>query len=272
MSILAMYTIGEFSRITSVTVKALRHYHEKGILEPSHINKHTRYRYYTSDDINKLHLISTLQLINFNLSEIKEVLSSYNDESDITQILTVKRNLISQKIEDLKKASAIIDITLNKEKSVKSILSKPADILIKKVPDIEVAAIKWEGAYKNTGAIVKKLYKQCARYACGPIFNLYFHNEYQETATIETCLPINIKHKKDHEYITIPGRTYITLVHIGSYEDLGLSYAKLFEHIKNNNIKTSPPIREIYHKGPGVLLKGKPKNYATEIQIPIIIE
>src|SRR4051794_16289330 len=39
-------SIGDFSRMTYLSVKALRHYHEQGVLEPAEVDPATGYRYY----------------------------------------------------------------------------------------------------------------------------------------------------------------------------------------------------------------------------------
>ena len=39
-----MFSIGEFSKITGLTVKTLRYYHEEGVLVPSHVDGQTGYR------------------------------------------------------------------------------------------------------------------------------------------------------------------------------------------------------------------------------------
>ncbi len=41
-----MFSIGEFSKVTGLTVKTLRFYHEQGLLDPTHIDPETGYRYY----------------------------------------------------------------------------------------------------------------------------------------------------------------------------------------------------------------------------------
>jgi effector-binding domain-containing protein len=38
------------------------------------------------------------------------------------------------------------------------------------------------------------------------------------------------------------------------------------EYLKAKRLKTALPIREIYLKGPGMIFKGNPKKYLTEIQ------
>lgn len=48
-----MYTIGEFSRITGLTVKALRLYHETGLLVPFTVDEDSKYRYYSRENIEK---------------------------------------------------------------------------------------------------------------------------------------------------------------------------------------------------------------------------
>jgi DNA-binding transcriptional MerR regulator len=40
--------VGEFSRMTQLSVKTLRHYHQVGLLEPAEVNPDTGYRYYTT--------------------------------------------------------------------------------------------------------------------------------------------------------------------------------------------------------------------------------
>ncbi|MEX2120445.1 MAG: MerR family DNA-binding transcriptional regulator [Pirellulales bacterium] len=39
------FSIGEFSKITGLTVKTLRFYHEQGLLVPSCVGEETGYRY-----------------------------------------------------------------------------------------------------------------------------------------------------------------------------------------------------------------------------------
>jgi DNA-binding transcriptional MerR regulator len=41
-----MLSIGDFSRVTHLSVKTLRHYHEVGLLEPAEIDPSSGYRHY----------------------------------------------------------------------------------------------------------------------------------------------------------------------------------------------------------------------------------
>ena len=54
----------------------------------------------------------------------------------------------------------------------------------------------------------------------------------------------------------------------GPYDQLGRSYAKMLQHANDRKLNLALPTREVYVKGPGMIFKGNPKNYLTEIQLP----
>ena len=64
--------IGEFSQMMQVTVKALRHYEQKGLLFPCKVDEWTGYRYYSVEQMQRLNTIRQLQSLGFSLDEIKE--------------------------------------------------------------------------------------------------------------------------------------------------------------------------------------------------------
>ena len=46
-----MLKIGEFSKLSRVSVRMLRHYDEIGLLKPAEIDRFTDYRYYREDQL-----------------------------------------------------------------------------------------------------------------------------------------------------------------------------------------------------------------------------
>ena len=52
------------------------------------------------------------------------------------------------------------------------------------------------------------------------------------------------------------------------YHELGPSYAKILQQANERKLALALPTREVYVKGPGMIFKGNPKNYLTEIQLP----
>ena len=69
-----MFSIGEFSRITGLTVKTLRFYHQQGVLVPSRVDPSTGYRYYDENDVETARVITYLRSLDVPLLEVKEIL------------------------------------------------------------------------------------------------------------------------------------------------------------------------------------------------------
>lgn len=57
--------IGEFSQMMQVTVKALRHYEQKGLLFPYEVDEWSGYRYYSVEQMQRLNTIRQLQSLGF---------------------------------------------------------------------------------------------------------------------------------------------------------------------------------------------------------------
>lgn len=69
----ATWTIGQLAKRTGMSVRALRHYDEIGLLSPLR-RTDSGYRLYVGEDIRRLHRIKTLRQLGFSLPEIKDLL------------------------------------------------------------------------------------------------------------------------------------------------------------------------------------------------------
>lgn len=65
-----MYRISQFSKISGLTVKALRYYDQENILQPTFRNEDNQYRYYNEEDPKKSQLIKSLRSLDFSIMEI----------------------------------------------------------------------------------------------------------------------------------------------------------------------------------------------------------
>ncbi len=65
----------------------------------------------------------------------------------------------------------------------------------------------------------------------------------------------------------LPGGRCVSLIHRGPYEELGRSYARILGYAQEHGYKVTLPTREVYIKGPGMIFRGNPKKYLTEIQL-----
>jgi DNA-binding transcriptional MerR regulator/DNA gyrase inhibitor GyrI len=265
-----VYTIGEFSRISGLTIKAIHLYHEKGLLVPGFVDQDSGYRYFTQANVEKAHAISLLKEMQFSLAEISDLLKGYEDEAEILGFLEAKQSEIVARLDQLKTVSFSIEKIIQKEREAKAMLNKPDfEIVEKEVAPLLVASIRWRGKYSDFGKAFSKLGRAVGFGLSGKPLGLYYDLEYKEDgAEIESCFPVK-KQMQLGEVSTreLPAGKCVSLVHKGPYDQLSVSYARLFEYLKSRKLEASAPIREIYLKGPGMIFKGNPRNFLTEIQI-----
>ncbi len=65
-----MLKIGEFAQLSQVTIKTLHHYSDIGLFEPAHVDPWTNYRYYTIEQLPRIHRIMALKEAGLSLDQI----------------------------------------------------------------------------------------------------------------------------------------------------------------------------------------------------------
>jgi len=71
-----LLAIGRFARLTGLTVRAVRHYGELGLLEPAYVDLETGYRYFTVEQVADAAAIRRLRFLELALDEIGEILKA----------------------------------------------------------------------------------------------------------------------------------------------------------------------------------------------------
>ena len=100
-----LYSSGEFAKLTGVNKRTLHYYNEIGLFRPEIIGENG-YHYYTCFQFTELELILTLRKIGLSIDEIKDYSSRPSDES-FTEMMTKKKKLIDESIEQLLSAQAL---------------------------------------------------------------------------------------------------------------------------------------------------------------------
>lgn len=269
--------IGRFSTITRLTQKALRYYDRKGLLIPDAKDPFTGYRYYTGDQIQRGVKIKHLSLLGFNVEEIAEYLEA-EEKGDIEKVNSlVEYRLRETEIElrSLQRIASLLNNNHNME-LMKETMSEPT---IKEVPKTRVISKRDKGVIGETigrliGEImgVVQMPENQANYVriVGPFMTIYHDQEYKEQdADIEVAVPITGKVMLDDpsfEVKNLPERKVASLVHKGSYETIGMAYAKLYEYITKKGLEMSGLMMDIYLNDPNTVA---PDEILTEIQAPI---
>jgi len=76
-----LLSIGEFSRMTFLSVKTLRHYHETGLLAPARIDESSGYRYYDVSQVTTAQLIRRFRDLDLPIEHLRAFLAAPDEES-----------------------------------------------------------------------------------------------------------------------------------------------------------------------------------------------
>src|SRR4051794_34183746 len=118
--------IGEFSRMTYLTVKALRHYHDVGLLEPADIDPTNGYRLYSTDQVGTALMISRFRDLDIPIDDVRAVLNA-RDIDERNEII----------LRHLARMEDRLDRTRETVTSLRALLETPAraiDVQFRTVP------------------------------------------------------------------------------------------------------------------------------------------
>jgi DNA-binding transcriptional MerR regulator len=94
-----LLSIGAFSRMTFLTVKALRHYHDEGLLEPASVDAHSGYRYYRPEQVTTARLIRRLRDLDLPVDEVREVLAA-PDDATRNEVIVAHLDRMSRQLQE----------------------------------------------------------------------------------------------------------------------------------------------------------------------------
>lgn len=251
-----MYTIGEFSKIGSVSTKTLRYYDEIGLLHPARVDGDNHYRYYTEEQVDEILYIAELKSLDLRLEQIKAVVD--NDDAALLKHFLTERiqQLDCQMQESIRLKMSIEkkikDISLggikmeNKELNVEAKSFDPVCVMSKR------ATINMNEMSVIIGNVFEDIYKNNLQPA-GPVMAFYLDEDFNsEKANLEICVPVSTD-KVDESIkgmkIINPGLCAMC-TYIGEYSKLGKAYAAVIKWIEENNYKISSAPFDCYMSSP----------------------
>jgi DNA-binding transcriptional MerR regulator len=131
--------IGEFSQLSQVTVKALHHYDQLGLLEPAYIDEFTSYRYYTVDQLPRVHRILALKEMGLTLEQIGSMLDEDLPTEQIRGMLRLKQAQTQQQMREAQRQLAMIEFRL---RMIEAETNFPnLDVVMKRLDPMPVLAL-----------------------------------------------------------------------------------------------------------------------------------
>jgi DNA-binding transcriptional MerR regulator/effector-binding domain-containing protein len=95
-----LLSIGDFSRMTFLTVKALRHYHDVGLLEPARTDPSSGYRYYRPEQVSQARLIRRLRDLDLPVDDVRTVLQA-PDEATRNAVMVEHLDRMSRQLDQV---------------------------------------------------------------------------------------------------------------------------------------------------------------------------
>jgi DNA-binding transcriptional MerR regulator/effector-binding domain-containing protein len=259
-----LLTIGDFSRMTHLSVKALRHYHDVGVLAPAVIDPFTGYRSYEASQVPAAQVIRRLRDLGMPLDGIRAVLTAPDVKTRNAEIAAHLAHMERQLAQVQSSVSGL-----------RALLTGPATRLaveVRAIPAVTALAIvevvtvpgfeEWlTGVLGDlSGALAGPGLAQAGCFAAlypGDFFEL-------ERAEVTVFLPVEVTDGAgswDHpgpggrlgpgrvRLTEIPAVDAAVAVHEGSVADIDRTYAALGTEVAERVIGVDGPIREYYLTG-----------------------
>ena len=262
-----MLKISEFSRLSHLTVKALRFYEKEGLLRPAAVDEWNNYRYYETSQLETAARIRSFRQLDLSIEEIKAVFAG----ADVKTILREKAGALEKEKHLIESRLSIIHSILEDKNMKYQVTEKvipektvyTAETVLKSYSDIMqwIPAVGQACLELNPGLrCAEPPYEFCEFLDC----------EYRET-------DIRVRHTeavtafgKESEEIkfgTLPEAKVLSIFHKGAYEKITEAYAFIVRYAEENGYTVAGVPRECYIDG--IWNKENVEDWLTEIQLPV---
>jgi DNA-binding transcriptional MerR regulator len=267
----AEMTIGTFSRITHLSIKTLRHYHDWGLLEPAAVDEDSGYRLYSPSQVPMAQMIRRFRDLEMPIEQVKAVLAA--------EAPAVRERLIAG---HLKRMEEQLAKTQEAVSSLRSLLEggDPDTVVIHALrPTQSVLAITatvshrevaawWRAAFAELRAVLD----DAGAVAAGPPGGIFDHELFaDEVGECTVYLPVvaAIESRGRAVAIALPRRSLAIATHRGPHRDIDLTYAALGTHVTEQQIDAGGPVHERYLTSE--LDGADPQHWRTEVGWPITV-
>jgi len=262
-----MIKIGDFSRISKVSIKTLRHYEHVGLLRPSHIDNVSGYRYYSARQLPRLTRILFFKKLGFSLTQIQTLLREDPSSLSFREILHARRGELLDNMREEKSRLAQVE-TLLKRIEGEGTFQQP-ELLMKQMPASLIGSIRsMLSNYAELDGLFSRLDQQIPRAGRVPGRGAIWHRCLHTDGMIDCEAFVFLRHQSSGQgnfmVRELPSETVGSIIYDGSEETLPMVYATAIESIDASNHEVKWPMRELYFSTAGDF------NYdVIEIQFPV---
>jgi effector-binding domain-containing protein len=267
-----MLKIGDFSALAHVSVKTLRFYDQAGLLTPAWTDTQTGYRYYTAQQLARLHRILALKDFGFTLEQIAEMLRSGVTAEQMRGMLRLQQAEQARRVEE---ESDRLSRLNSRIRLIERENDMAYEVIVKNLPRQRVASVR--EVISDYPAVSQLYAKVRDRLGAAMVHKtvamaVWHDREYKEKdidAEAGFCIRGDVAVTAEGLQIyEMPEVTAACTIHNGSYQRLGEAYDILLKWIGANGYEIAGPVREMYlHNTQPV--RPDDESYVTEIQVPV---
>ncbi len=267
-----MLKIGDFSKLSRISVRMLRYYDEMGLLKPELTDKFTGYRYYSEAQLFAAGHIAALRDMGFSLGEIAAI-NGGADSGHMEEILALKQAELETRLRETKQRLRLIETarkrlreenSMNYDITLKTLPERYAATVRMTIPNYDEEGMAWSVLVSETAKMNLEPADPCL---CSVVF---LDSEYMEKdPEIEAQKTVRGRYE-DTEHVkfkTLPEVTFASAIHKGSYAGISAANAAVAAWISENGYEFLSPAFNIYHVSPHETQN--PDEFVTEVCYPV---
>ncbi|GAA4295395.1 MerR family transcriptional regulator [Anaerocolumna aminovalerica] len=269
-----MLKIGDFSKLSRISIRMLRHYNEIGLLVPKSTDSFTGYRFYSEDQLPVVGRINALKDMGFSLTTIVEILKSYDDPQALAGFLAVKQSEVQAEAKEAERRLLLLDTAIKRLRKDGTVMSY--NVTLKELPERYVASVrKVIPSYQQEGMLWGILMQETAPLEMqdgDPCYTLaIFHDgEFKESnvdVEVQKSVRGSYKNTENVVFKTEPPVLIASATYKGSYEKVDAVNEAVANWVNDNGYDFNGLSFNIYHVSPHETQN--PDEYVTEVCYPV---
>lgn len=253
-----MYRIGDFSQMGQVSVRMLRHYDKLGLLKPGFIDAWTGYRYYTLEQLPRLHQILALRDLGLKLDQIGGLLDDSHADQRLYELLQAKQRAIEEQLAEEQARLQRVAARLRQMEQVQEPI--PYNVALKALPSQYIVAIRERVPHVSQMGevrerILRELYETVAQLEVKPGIELaIYHQQAYADEDIDMSLAVEVardvtvpdEEKRLKVYDVPEAPLAASIVHHGDMWDIPDVVTNLYRWLGMNGYSSAGAYRELH--------------------------
>lgn len=254
--------IGEFAKMCRLTVKALRHYDELGLLRPVAVDRKTGYRYYARAQAETALRIAMLRELDVPLPAIREVLEAPSRRGDV---LARERARIERNVRRAEAALAALDLVIRAPTAHVVTMRDLPDIWVARVRGVTTSETHVDDTSALLASLLASLRDADVRHG-DPMLAELPRGMGDDAFPIEVCVRVDGPLAAPFDATRLAFGPCAVVRHVGPYTTLGLAHFALYAFAAERGHPVGKPLREVYVSDPAHV---PPSELVTDVVLPL---